>query len=295
MRCRFRVFVLAFDYKFARRWVLGAEIEFEAGGVGTACELENSENGEYETELEKGGEVALEQLHITWLGLPAINVRAGHLIVPLGLVNAHHEPINFFGAVRPQGETSFLPSTWHETGIELFGTVGRGMATFDYRAMVVAGLNANGFERDTWIAAGKQGFFETDNFTSPGYVGRIDWRGVPGLRTGVSVYYCADAAANSDKPHTYSDIRVPVTIGASNHAAAGLYLTDGRSRESLVGVRSALVDGAMRVSPGNARASVLWQAVATDVSAAWRYDHTVEIPSESTRRLIEAWIDGGAL
>lgn len=46
-------FVLAFDYKFNSKWILGAEIEFEAGGVGIETELENSENGEYETEMEK--------------------------------------------------------------------------------------------------------------------------------------------------------------------------------------------------------------------------------------------------
>lgn len=46
-------FVVAFDYKFNPKWVLGAEIEFEAGGVGIERELENSENGEYETEMEK--------------------------------------------------------------------------------------------------------------------------------------------------------------------------------------------------------------------------------------------------
>lgn len=46
-------FVLAFDYKFNSKWILGAEIEFEAGGVGLETELENSENGEYETEMER--------------------------------------------------------------------------------------------------------------------------------------------------------------------------------------------------------------------------------------------------
>lgn len=33
-------FVLAFDYKFNSKWILGAEIEFESGGTGTAFELE---------------------------------------------------------------------------------------------------------------------------------------------------------------------------------------------------------------------------------------------------------------
>lgn len=111
-------FVLALDYKFNSKWILGAEIEFESGGTGTAYELENMENGEYETEVEKGGEVAIEQFHITRLIVPQFNIRAGHVIVPVGLTNAHHEPINFFGTYRPEGETTILPSTWHENGLE---------------------------------------------------------------------------------------------------------------------------------------------------------------------------------
>ncbi len=219
-------FVVAFDYKFNSKWVLGAEIEFESGGTGTAVELENSENGEYETEMEKGGEVALEQFHLTRLIVPQFNVRVGHMIVPVGLTNAHHEPINFFGTVRPQAETSLLPSTWHETGIQFFGSAGRGYARFDYQLMVVAGLNANGFNRDEWIIGGKQGLFETDNFTSPGYVARVDYAGVPGLRTGLSVYYCRDAGSNSDKEHTYSAIgRIPVAIGTWDAQYKNKYVT----------------------------------------------------------------------
>ena len=199
-------FVLALDYKFNSKWILGAEIEFEAGGTGTAYEIENKENGEYETEVEKGGEVALEQFHITRLIHPAINVRAGHLIVPVGLTNEQHEPINFFGTSRPEGETTILPSTWHETGIELSGTFGKGYTRFNYQAMVVTGLNANGFDRDTWVASGKQGIFEKDNFTSPGYVARLNYLGVPGLKVGGSFYFCNNTAANSDKHTEYNSI-----------------------------------------------------------------------------------------
>lgn len=206
-------FVLALDYKFTDRWILGAEIEFEAGGTGAAYELENSENGEYETEVEKGGEVALEQFHITRLILPELNVRVGHMVLPIGLTNAHHEPVNFFGTSRPEGETHIIPSTWHETGISLFGTLGSGWATFDYQAMLVAGLNANGFDRTSWAAGGKTSIFEFDNFTSPAYVARIDYRGVPGLRVGASWYFCRDIGSNSDKPDYYKSIgRIPLRI-----------------------------------------------------------------------------------
>lgn len=219
-------FVLALDYKFNSKWILGAEIEFEAGGTGTAYEIENKENGEYETEVEKGGEVALEQLHITRLIHPAINVRAGHLIVPVGLTNEQHEPINFFGTSRPEGETTILPSTWHETGIELFGTFGKGYTRFNYQAMVVTGLNANGFDRDTWVASGKQGIFEKDNFTSPGYVARLNYLGVPGLKVGGSFYFCNNTAANSDKHTEYNSIgKVPLRIYTADVQYKNKYVT----------------------------------------------------------------------
>lgn len=221
-------FVLAFDYKFTPKWILGAEIEFESGGVGTAYELENTENGEYETEVEKGGEVALEQFHITRLIVPEFNVRAGHIIVPVGLTNSHHEPINFFGTVRPEGETTILPSTWHETGLEFFGTfdLGSKWTVFDYQAMVVAGLNANGFDRNTWAGSGKQGIFEEDNFTSPAYVFRLDYRGVPGLRVGGSFYFCNDIGANSDKLVEYSRYgKMPLRIWTFDAQYVNPYVT----------------------------------------------------------------------
>ena len=204
-------FVLAGDYKFNKHWNLGVEVEFESGGTGTAYEIENTENGEYETEVEKGGEVALEQFHLTYRLNNAFMVRVGHQIVPVGLNNEHHEPINFFGTVRPEGETSIIPNTWHETGLSILGEFGRKWASFDYQAMVVAGLNANGFDRNSWVAGGKQGFFEVDNFTSPAYVVRVNYKGVPGLRVGASFYYLRNAASNSDKPHTYA-FKVPVRL-----------------------------------------------------------------------------------
>ena len=152
-------FVLAGDYKITSRWILGAEIEIESGGTGQALEIEKgsgSENGEYELEQEKGGEVALEQFHLTRLVVPEFNVRIGHMVIPVGLTNAHHEPINFFTAARPEGATTLMPSTWHMTGVEFFGSFGRGMASFDYEAMVTAGLNPNGFNAYNWVRDGKQ-------------------------------------------------------------------------------------------------------------------------------------------
>lgn len=219
-------FVIAGDYRFNRHWQLGAEIEFEAGGVGIETELEASENGEYETEMEKGGEVALEQFHVTYTLNRAFHVRAGHMVLPVGLTNAHHEPILFFGTIRPEAETTFIPSTWHETGLSIFGRLGRGYSRVSYEAYLTAGLNADGFGRDHWVADGKQGIFESDNFTSPAYTARFDYEGVPGLRVGASYYFCNDATANADKRYKYSSIDgVRVNILSADAQCRNRYVT----------------------------------------------------------------------
>ena len=168
----------------------------------------------------------MEQFHITRMIIPELNVRVGHLIVPVGLTNAHHEPINFFGSSRPEGETTIIPCTWHETGIEFLGKFGKGYATFDYEAMIVTGLNANGFDRNKWVRGGKQGLFEGDNFTSPAYVARLNYTGVPGLRVGGSIYYCPNTGANADKLITYDEIgKIPVTIWSLDAQYSNKYVT----------------------------------------------------------------------
>ena len=153
-------------------------------------------------------------------------MRVGHLIVPVGLTNEHHEPINFFGSSRPEGEMTIIPCTWHETGIEFVGKFGKGYGTFDYEAMIVTGLNANGFDRNNWVRKGKQGIFEGDNFTCPAYVARLNYTGVPGLRLGGSIYYCPNTGANADKLITYDEIgKIPVTIWSLDAQYVDRYVT----------------------------------------------------------------------
>lgn len=222
-------FVLQGDYKITPKWILTAEVEFEAGGTGIAYEIESqsgSENGEYETEVEKGGEVALEQFHLTRLITREFNVRVGHMIVPMGLTNAHHEPLNFFTAARPEGATTILASTWHETGLSLFGRFGRGAATFDYEAMVTSGLNPNGFDCYNWVKKAKQGFLEVDNFSAPAYTARLNWTGVPGLRLGAAILYNPKAQKNADKLVTYSEYGdINVLLYSFDAQYTGRYIT----------------------------------------------------------------------
>lgn len=94
-------------------------------GTGSSIEYEADEAIEFENEQEKGGEVELEQFWLQKTFSRALNLRAGHIVVPFGLTNAHHEPLNFFIVYRPEGENTILPCTWHQTGVSLFGRIGK--------------------------------------------------------------------------------------------------------------------------------------------------------------------------
>ena len=52
--------VIFLGYDFGHGWTMGSEIEFEHGGNEVAVEIEAEETGEFEHEIERGGEVALE-------------------------------------------------------------------------------------------------------------------------------------------------------------------------------------------------------------------------------------------
>ena len=177
--------VINLGYGFGKGWSLGTEIEFEHGGNGLAYEKEDEEGGEWEQEVEKGGEVELEQFWLQKSFSRALNLRVGHIVVPVGLNNAHHEPLNFFTVYRPEGENTILPSTWHQTGVSFWGRKG----DFRYEAQLLAGLNADHFSNTGWIHKGHKSPLEYDIANKYGISMRVDNYSVPGLRMAVSGYY----------------------------------------------------------------------------------------------------------
>lgn len=177
--------VIYMGYNFGKGWSFGTEIEFEHGGNGLAYEKEDEEGGEWEQEVEKGGEVELEQFWIQKTFSRAANLRAGHIVVPVGLNNAYHEPLNFFTVYRPEGEDIILPSTWHQTGLSFFGRYKK----LRYEAQFLAGLNADQFTNTGWIHKGPKSPLEYDVANKYGGALRLDYYAFPGLRIGMSGYY----------------------------------------------------------------------------------------------------------
>ena len=177
--------VVYMGYDFGKGWTFGTEIEFEHGGTGSAYEKEDEEGGEWEQETEKGGEVELEQFWIQKAFSKAAHLRFGHIVVPVGLTNAHHEPLNFFTVYRPEGENTILPCTWHQTGVSFWGRY----KDFRYEAQFLAGLNADNFTNTNWIKKGPSSPLEFEVANKYGVALRIDNYSIPGLRIGVSGYY----------------------------------------------------------------------------------------------------------
>jgi hypothetical protein len=202
----------AIGYNFNSKWKMYSEIEFEHGGTESAVELEAEEAGEYEREIERGGEVALEQFWIECAFSSAFNLRMGHIIVPVGYTNGNHLPNEFFTVYRPEGENTILPCTWHETGVSLWGRIGK----WRYEVQLLPGLDSELFGRQNWIQGGSASPYEFKVANKYAGVLRIDNYSLNGLRLGVSGYF-GHSFNNSIQPSSaekYKNIKGTVSIGS---------------------------------------------------------------------------------
>lgn len=163
--------VLYAGYKFNDNILFNSELEFEHGTSGEGAESK--------------GEVSVEFASLDFFVNKMVNVRAGMLLLPMGLVNRIHEPPFFFGTHRPEVENRIIPSTWHEDGVGLFGELLPGLT---YTTYVVNGMDAKGFTSDG-IRAGRQdgSLAKAEDLA---YVGRLDYSPavLPGVIVGGSAY-----------------------------------------------------------------------------------------------------------
>ena len=213
--------VINIEYDFGHGWTMGSEIEFEHGGNEVAIEIEAEETGEFEHEIERGGEVALEQFWIQKSFCNALNIRMGHIIVPVGQTNYAHLPTQFFTCYRPEGEFTIMPNTWHETGVSIWGRVGK----WRYEAVVVPGLNSNMFNNANWVKNGAASAYEFKVANKLAGALRIDNYSIKNLHIGVSGYignsFNNDIVTNeADK---YKNVKGTVLIGTAefDYRAAG--------------------------------------------------------------------------
>ncbi|MFQ5770913.1 MAG: hypothetical protein ACE5HX_10290 [bacterium] len=149
-------------------WLLfNSEIEFEHAKTSAGTE----------------GAVSIEFGYVEARLHPSISLRAGMVLVPVGIINEMHEPPTFHGALRPEVERRIIPSTWHSNG---FGLVGQTHQGFGYKLYIVESLYAARFSSNG-IRNGRQNgskaFAEDFALT-----GRLNYSGRSGLNIGGSFY-----------------------------------------------------------------------------------------------------------
>ena len=165
----FHRFVLLLNHGFSSRLRFVGELELEHAFV---------------EGLEQSGELELEQAYVDFLLSRRANLRAGMLLMPVGIINERHEPPVFNGVERPFVDTVIVPTTWFDVGAGVHGELGRGLR---YRAYVVAPLNALEFTADEGIRGGRQKGAEA-NVRNVGYTARAEYRGLRHLTLGASVW-----------------------------------------------------------------------------------------------------------
>ena len=146
-----------------------------------------------ELEFEHVNEVSVEFSYLDFLLKPELNLRAGLMLVPVGIINELHEPTVYHGVWRPEVEQKIIPSTWRDIGVMAYGTIN----DISYKAAVLNGMNADGFGKSSWIRSGryKGSKANADNLA---FVFDLDYDVAQGLKVGAS-YYFGDAGQGAGK------------------------------------------------------------------------------------------------
>ena len=188
--------VLYAGYKFDDHWLVNSEYEFEHATVSDT----NDGSGD-----ESPGSVSVEFAYIEYRHTEQFGARGGLVLIPMGLANELHEPINFPSVNRPELERQILPSTWRENGVGVFGETD----DWSWRAYLVNGFDAAGFSA-SGLRGGRQkgGKAKADDLA---VVARVDYVGHEGLLAGASVYHGGagqDNAGFGETPVTLVDAHV---------------------------------------------------------------------------------------
>ena len=172
-------FVLFFGYDFNEKVRFRSEFELEHALVKDTADGTN------------GGEVELEQMYIEMDLSDATSLRAGVILIPMGILNEHHEPPTFYGVERNDVEKYLIPTTWWAGGVEVVHKTKNG---FMFEAMLHEGMK--GSATTGYIRGGRQkSASATANDLA--YTARITYTGIPGLKASLFYNHQADFTQDS--------------------------------------------------------------------------------------------------
>ncbi len=160
-----------------------------------------------EIEYEHVKEVYIEQAWLNYALADNTNIRAGLLLVPMGIINEYHESTTFNGVERPTLDNKIVPTTWREIGMGIAGRIPE--LSMKYQAYVMNGpLSYNGsymLKGSNGLRDGRQKGAESQG-SDANFAARLDYFGLLGLRLGASYY--TGKTQTSDKSIMGSQIGV---------------------------------------------------------------------------------------
>ncbi len=132
-------FVLLPTYAITDNIIFNAEIEFEHAGSG------------FDADDKLHGTAEIEQIWIDFKIMDQFNWRApGIDLVPIGYINQHHEPTQFYSVNRPELYNGLIPSTWKAGASSVYGTIADGLS---YQVQVSSSLEDFGAQLPaSWIS-----------------------------------------------------------------------------------------------------------------------------------------------
>jgi hypothetical protein len=250
-------FVLLPTFAFTDNIIFNAEIEFEHGGIA------------FDADDKLHGAVDVEQIYVDFKFNKYFNFRSpGIDLIPIGYINQHHEPTQFYSVNRPELYNGLIPSTWRAPATGVYGQLIDGLGyqlqvshaledfgddfnnrteantvppitagvvpLFGYAAGI-NGMDALGFARP--LVGGFSQLHSTYAIS-----GRLDYAPdfVPGLAASVSGYY----APNITPRGAYSDFGTYL-----GHASLGVFDAEFRYRMPNTGLE--LRGEYVRVDIGN--------------------------------------------
>jgi len=144
-----------------------------------------------EIEVEHVKEIFVEQAFLKHKLSKQINLRAGLLLIPMGLVNEMHEPTFFYTVERPLLDKNIVPSTWSEIGLGISGIlIDHNLKYQLYLINSPISYNDGGgtLSAEKGIRGGRQKGAKSILTTFPALSGQIEYFGFDGFKIGLSAF-----------------------------------------------------------------------------------------------------------
>jgi len=167
-----------------------------------------------EAGIEHADSFAAQQVVLEVSPAPAFGLRAGLLLLPLGIINQMNAPTTYLTVDRPLTDQLIIPTIWREIGAGIFGEVGGGLR---YELDVVSGMDGTGFAAQAPIAGGR-GNGHRIGFLGAAFAARLDLSGPSGFAMGASGYY---GSASGDQ-NALGGVNVAIAEGDVRYHGGGV-------------------------------------------------------------------------